>query len=69
MVCAEFTTGKEMFLGTPDGPPSSEGQMEARFGPFGDSVYRGAGLVHGLHRMLLVFLTHIDKSVSARIPL
>jgi hypothetical protein len=38
MVCAIRTTGSEIVLDAPDGTLSDEAQMEARFGPFGDSV-------------------------------
>jgi hypothetical protein len=38
MVCAERTTGSEIVLDAPDGTLSDEAQMEALFGPFGDSV-------------------------------
>ena len=49
-VCAECTSGMEIILAAPDGTPRDEGQVkahfsafrvsdvEARFGPFGDSV-------------------------------
>jgi hypothetical protein len=37
--------GMEIILGTPDGTPS---QVEAHFGPFGDSVNLSTRLVHGL---------------------
>jgi hypothetical protein len=30
--------GMTIILGAPDGTPSDVGEMEARFGPFGDTV-------------------------------
>jgi hypothetical protein len=41
-VYAEYTTGMEIILGTPDATPRWRGQVEACFGPFGDSVKLGA---------------------------
>jgi hypothetical protein len=38
MVCAIRTTGSETVLDAPDGILGDEAQIEARFGPFGDSV-------------------------------
>jgi hypothetical protein len=38
MVCAECTTGIEIFLANPMDLLGNVGQTEARFGPFGDSV-------------------------------
>ena len=38
MVCAEHTTGSEIIFDAADGSPFDMGQVEARFGPFGDSV-------------------------------
>jgi hypothetical protein len=38
MVCTERTIGIEIILDTLDGTPSEEAQVEAQFGPFGDSV-------------------------------
>jgi hypothetical protein len=37
-VCAECTTFMEIFLGTPMVLQGDVGQVEARFGPFGDSI-------------------------------
>jgi hypothetical protein len=48
MVCAKHTIGLEIILDTPNGTPSDEAQVEARFGPFGDSVHLDE--VHGLRR-------------------
>jgi hypothetical protein len=45
IVCTECTMGMEIILGTPDGTPS---QVEAHFGPFGDSVNLSTRLLHGL---------------------
>jgi hypothetical protein len=50
MVCAECTTGMEIFSGTPDGTSRWHWQVEACFGPFGDSVSLSARKVHGLRR-------------------
>jgi hypothetical protein len=50
MVCAECTIGLEIFLATPDGPPFWRGQIEGRFGTFGDIVNLSARLVHSLGR-------------------
>ena len=41
-VCGERTTGSEIDLEAPNGILGDEGQAEARFGPFGDSVSVGA---------------------------
>jgi hypothetical protein len=46
MVCAKYTIGLEIILDTPNGTPSDEAQVEARFGPFGDSA--NLDEVHGL---------------------
>jgi hypothetical protein len=40
--------GLENVLATSDGPPRWRGQMEARFGAFGDIVNLSARLVHSL---------------------
>ena len=37
-VCAEWTTGMEIILGTPDYLLGDVSDVEAHFGPFGDSV-------------------------------
>ena len=37
-VCARRTIGSTMVLDTPDGTTSNEAQVEAHFGPFGDSA-------------------------------
>ena len=42
MVCARRTIGSEIVLDTPDGTTSNEAQVEAHFGPFGDSANFGA---------------------------
>jgi hypothetical protein len=46
VVCAKHTIGSEIILDTPNGIPSDEAQLEARFGPFGDSA--NLDEVHGL---------------------
>jgi hypothetical protein len=38
MVCAIRTVGSEILLDAPDSTLGDVAQMEARFGPFGDSV-------------------------------
>ena len=38
MVCARRTIGSEIILDTPDGTTSNEAQVEAHFGPLGDSA-------------------------------
>ena len=38
MVCVERTIGSEIVLDTPDGTTSNEAQVEAHFGPLGDSA-------------------------------
>ena len=38
MVCAEHTIGSEIIFDAADGSPFDMGQVEAHFGPFGDSV-------------------------------
>ena len=42
MVCGRRTIGSEIVLDTPDGTTSNEAQVEAHFGPFGDSANFGA---------------------------
>jgi hypothetical protein len=37
-ICAELAIGSKIILGTPDGILGAKGHVEARFGPFGDSV-------------------------------
>jgi hypothetical protein len=50
MVCAECTTGKEIFLPHSMDLLGGVGQMKACFGPFGDSVNKHTIKVQGLHR-------------------
>ena len=38
MVCAKRTIGSEISLDGPDGTLGDVGEVEARFGPHGDSV-------------------------------
>ena len=38
MVCARRTIGLEIVLDRPDGTTSNEAQVEAHFGPLGDSA-------------------------------
>ena len=38
MVCARRTIGSEIILDAPDGTTSNKAQVEAHFGPFGDSA-------------------------------
>ena len=38
MVCVERTIGSEIILDTPDGTTSKQAQVEAHFGPLGDSA-------------------------------
>jgi hypothetical protein len=49
-VRTKHTIGIEIILDALDGTPRDEAQVEARFGPFGDSATVDARLVHGLHR-------------------
>jgi hypothetical protein len=37
-VCAKCTIGSKIALDPPDGSPRFEAQLEASFGPFGDSA-------------------------------
>jgi hypothetical protein len=37
-VCAECTIGSEIILDALDGTPGDNAQVEAHFGPFGDSA-------------------------------
>ena len=37
-VCAKRTIGSNIIYDAPDGSPGDEAQLEARFGPFGDSA-------------------------------
>jgi hypothetical protein len=50
MVFTERTIGIEIILDTLDGLVRDEAQVEARFGPFGDSATLDARLVHGLRQ-------------------
>ena len=50
MVCARCTIGLQIVLDAPDGTSGDEAQVEARFGPFGDSANLDARLVNGLRR-------------------
>ena len=38
LVCARCTIGLQIILNAPDGTTGDEAQVEARFGPFGDSA-------------------------------
>ena len=38
VVCARCTIGLQIILYAPDGTTGDEAQVEARFGPFGDSA-------------------------------
>jgi hypothetical protein len=38
MVCAKRTIGLEIILDAPDGTALDEAQVDAHFGPFGDSA-------------------------------
>ena len=38
LVCARCTIGSKIILDAPDGTTGDEAQVEARFGPFGDSA-------------------------------
>ena len=49
-VCAEHTIGSEIILDAPVVLLGDEAQLEASFGPFGDSVNLEARSVHGLRR-------------------
>jgi hypothetical protein len=49
-VCDGCTTGMEILLAKPDGPPRDVGQMEAHFVPFCDSVNLYTRVVHGWRR-------------------
>jgi hypothetical protein len=49
MVCAECNTGRKSFWPHPMDLLGVVHQMESHFGPFGDSVYLNARLVHDLH--------------------
>ena len=42
MVCGRRTIGSEIILDTPDGTTSKEAQVEAHFGPLGDSANHDA---------------------------
>jgi hypothetical protein len=50
-VCVKCTIGSKFVLDAPDGTPRCEAQIEARFGPFEDSVSFIASYVHGLPQM------------------
>jgi hypothetical protein len=50
-VFTEHTVGIEIILDELDGLLGDEAQVEAQFGPFGDSATLDARLVHGLRQM------------------
>ena len=47
-VCVKRTIGSEIVLDAPNGTLGDVGHLESHFFLFGDSVYVGAILVHGL---------------------
>jgi hypothetical protein len=49
-VHTEHNIGIEIILDAHDGTPGDVAQVEARFGPFGDSATLDARLVHGLRQ-------------------
>ena len=49
-VCAKRTIGSNIVSDAPDVLLGDEAQLEARFGPFGDSANLDARSVHGLRR-------------------
>jgi hypothetical protein len=49
-VCTKLAIGIEIILDALNGLLGNEGQVEARFGPFGDSATLDARLVHRLHQ-------------------
>ena len=49
-VCAEHTIGSEIILDAPVVLLGDEAQVEASFGPFGDSANLDARSVHGFRR-------------------
>ena len=49
-VCAKRTIGSNIVSDAPDVLLGDEAQLEARFGPFGDSANRDTSSVHGLRR-------------------
>jgi hypothetical protein len=50
-VCAKHTTGSEIVLDAPDGTPSDDAQVEARYGLIGDGAKLDARYVHGLRQI------------------
>jgi hypothetical protein len=50
MVSTRHTIALEIILNEPNGTLVDEAQVEARFGPFGDSANLDARLVYGLCR-------------------
>ena len=56
MVCARRNIGSEIVLDTPDATTSNEAQVEAHFGPFGDSA--------NLWQNLLNYRAHMHLSLS-----
>ena len=50
MVCGRSTIGSEIVLAHPMVLLGDEAQVEASFGPLGDSAHIEARLVHGLHQ-------------------
>ena len=61
MICSEHTIGSEKSFWThPMELLGDEGQVEARFGPFGDSANLNARLVQGLRRTYHRLKNHLD---------
>jgi hypothetical protein len=61
-VCTKRTIGSEIILARPLVLLHDVGQMEARIGPFGDSVNLNARSVHSLHRMYHRFGNHFGRT-------
>ena len=62
MVCAKHTIGPKTVLDAPMVLLGDEAQVEALFGPFGDSDNVDARLVHSLRRMYHRLRNHFGRT-------
>jgi hypothetical protein len=62
MVWDKRSIGSEIILALPMELPGDVGQMEPRFGLFGDSVNRDVRYVHGLGRTCSRFKNHFGHT-------
>ena len=61
-VCTEHTIGSEIILDAPMELLGDTGNVESRFGPFGDGVSVGAKQVHGLRQTYYRLRNHFGHN-------